>query len=92
MPRHAPPTRDVWTEWTKLWPIVWRQPDFGPVALRPEAAIVDAAEIERMRQQMQRAWQLAVENRSAGGAFNAAVIVDPAQGANGMLIVCSTNF
>ena len=77
-------------EWTKLWPIVWRQPDFGPVALRPEAAIVDAAEIERIRRQMQRAWQLAVDNCAAGGAFNAAVIVDPTHGADAMLIVCST--
>ena len=80
VPRHPPTTRELWSEWTKIWPIVWRQPDFGPLALRPEAAIVDGAATEVMQGLMGLAWRLALDARAAGQSFNAAIIVDPARG------------
>lgn len=63
-----------------MWPIVWRQPDVGPLALRAEAAIVDPATISKMQGWMRRAWKLALDAKAAGHAFNAAMIVDPSTG------------
>ena len=80
VPRHPPPTREIWAEWTKLWPIVWRQPDFGPLALRPDAAVMDPAAIRSMQEWMCRAWQLGLDAKAAGQAFNAAIIVDHVRG------------
>ncbi len=90
MPRHAPPSRELWAEWTQIWPIVWRQQDVGPLALRPEAALVDPAAIAGIREHMQRAWRLAEQSRAAGGAFNAAIIVDPETGVVCMMRLKST--
>lgn len=63
-----------------MWPIVWRQPDEGPPALRAEAPIVDPVAVGEMQGWMRRAWQLAFDAKAAGHAFNAAIIVDPSRG------------
>ena len=91
VPRHPPPTRELWLEWTKVWPIVWRQPDFGPLALRPEAAIVVGAATRVMQEFMVTAWQLALDAQAAGRSFNAAIIVDPARGMSHALPVRSAS-
>lgn len=80
VPRHPPATRELWSEWTKMWPIVWRQPDEGPLALRAEAPVANPAAIGEMQGWMRQAWQLALDAKAAGHAFNAAIIVDPSRG------------
>lgn len=68
---HAPSSRELWEEWTKLWPITWRVPSaVGGIAAIPPLTAAEQTIFERHMGDL-------CTQTSPHCALNAAAIVDP---------------
>eukprot|EP00892_Ulva_mutabilis_P007021 jgi/Ulvmu1/4691/UM002_0422.1 len=70
VPTHPAPTRELWTHWTKMWPITWRPPS----DLYRDAAR-DLTGSDRLRM-LQHADSI-IEYAEVQGTQNACMMVDP---------------
>ena len=84
VPGRPPSSRGQWADWSRIWPMAWRQPETTALALVAQPPALAPEECQSMRKLMSRAWDLALAATgcsSPSDTCNACLLVDPASGA-----------